>query len=149
MKLKICGKEQLERLAETPFAERVALISISDSDDRSPTLKNKPEFVLELHFDDITLAEFNELREADKKGYKLIADKQARQIAEFVNGVKDKADVIICQCMYGQSRSAAVAAAISEHFFRKGIDIFSNEKYLPNKTVYHKVMKALKGNKLT
>ncbi len=145
MKLKICGKKQIERLAKTPFVGRVALISIGDCDDDPPSLINKPQFFLELHFDDITLTEFNRLSEADKDGYKPITDEQARQIAEFVYDVKDKADVLICQCMYGQSRSAAVAAAVAEHFFRKGIAIFSNEKYLPNKTVYSKVMSALQA----
>ena len=51
---------------------------------------------------------------------------------------------IICQCDYGQSRSAACAAAILEHFERNGISIFADYRYYPNQLVFNKVLKALK-----
>ena len=44
---------------------------------------------------------------------------------------------------YGQSRSAGCAAAILEHFYRRGIDIFADYKYYPNQVVYHKIFDAL------
>lgn len=52
---------------------------------------------------------------------------------------------IICQCEYGQSRSAGCAAAILENFYRRGIDIFAEYKYYPNQVVYHKVFDALEA----
>ena len=47
-----------------------------------------------------------------EKKYHMFSNEQAKQIVEFVNDVWDKVDVIIFQCEHGQSRSAAVAAAI-------------------------------------
>ena len=46
---------------------------------------------------------------------------------------------------YDQSRSAGCAAAILEHFYRRGIDIFADYKYYPNQVVYHKVFDALES----
>ena len=58
--------------------------------------------------------------------------------------IKDKAEFIICQCEHGQSRSAAVAAAITEYLYNDGIKIFSSDDYFPNKVVYRKVYEYLK-----
>ena len=53
---------------------------------------------------------------------------------------------IICQCEYGQSRSAGCAAAILEHFQGNGITIFRDYKYYPNKLIFNKVSKKeIKG----
>ena len=35
--------------------------------------------------------------------------------------------------------------AILEHFYRRGIDIFTDYKYYPNQVVYHKVFDALEA----
>ena len=45
--------------------------------------------------------------------------------------------------IYRQSRSAACAAAILEHFDSTGISIFADYRYYPNQVVYHKIMDAL------
>ena len=50
---------------------------------------------------------------------------------------------ILCQCEYGQRRSAAYAAAIWEHFDGTGISIFADYRYYPNQVVYHKIIDAL------
>ena len=50
---------------------------------------------------------------------------------------------LICQCDFGQSRSAACAAAVLEHLEGRGIDIFADYRYYPNQLVYHKVHDAL------
>ena len=68
---------------------------------------------------------------------------EADDLATFVyRAVADGLD-IICQCEYGQSRSAATAAAILEHFEGKGLSVFADERYYPNQAVYHKVFDAL------
>ena len=64
-------------------------------------------------------------------------------LAEFIYEAKTNDMDIFCQCDFGQSRSAACAAAILEHFEHRGIDIFSDYKYYPNQLVYHKVYDAL------
>ena len=74
----------------------------------------------------------------------MLTDEKAKQIAEFYFNVADKVDTIICQCEHGQSRSAAVAAAILEFRSKRGIEIFSNDKYFPNKVAFRKVLKYLK-----
>ena len=50
---------------------------------------------------------------------------------------------IICQCEHGQSRSAACAAAIKEHFEKSGIDIFADYRYYPNQLIFNKLRDAL------
>lgn len=75
--------------------------------------------------------------------YHMFSDEQAKQVADFVSEVWDKVDVIICQCEHGQSRSAAVAAAIMQYKYQNGIDIFADDNYYPNKFVYRKVFNSL------
>ena len=68
-------------------------------------------------------------------------------LAEFIcKAHKDNVD-IICQCDYGQSRSAACAAAILQHFERRGIEIFADYRYYPNQLVYNKIFDTLKKYK--
>lgn len=68
---------------------------------------------------------------------------QAKDIAEYVyKKMKENKD-IICQCDYGVSRSAGLAAAIMEAYAGKGIDVFADYRYTPNQFVYNKVLKEL------
>lgn len=69
----------------------------------------------------------------------LIADDLAQFIYDAYNSGRD----IVCQCDYGQSRSAGCAAAIAEHFYKSGIEIFADFSRCPNKLIYHKVIDAL------
>jgi hypothetical protein len=70
-------------------------------------------------------------------------------IAAFSNAdaalayAKENGCDVICQCDFGQSRSAACAAAILQHFEGRGIDIFADYRYYPNQLVYHKIFDAL------
>ena len=80
--------------------------------------------------------------ELDK--YRLLTDGQAAEIARFAKAAHASADLMICQCEFGQSRSAAVAAAIMEHFGKNGIDVFADDRYFPNKFVFRKVLEALR-----
>ena len=68
---------------------------------------------------------------------------EADTLAEFIYKAKEDGLDIICQCEYGQSRSAGCAAAILEHFESRGIDIFADYRYYPNQLVYHKVFEGL------
>ncbi len=69
---------------------------------------------------------------------------EAYDLAEFIYKAKEDGFDIICQCEYGQSRSAGCAAAILQHFEGRGIDIFTDYRYYPNQLVYHKVFDALR-----
>ena len=68
---------------------------------------------------------------------------EADELAKFIYEARGNNLDIICQCNYGQSRSAACAAAILQHFEGRGIDVFSDYRYYPNQLVYHKVFDAL------
>ena len=68
---------------------------------------------------------------------------EADELAKFIDKAKENGLDIICQCDYGQSRSAACAAAILQYYEGRGIDIFADYRYYPNQLVYHKVFDAL------
>ena len=68
---------------------------------------------------------------------------EADDLAEFIYKAKEDGLDIICQCEYGQSRSAGCAAALLQHFEGRGIDVFVDYRYYPNQLVYHKVFDAL------
>ena len=153
MKIGILNRPDIEALAMKPFKEKTALISITDYDDEYAELENKPEYLLQIKFDDVDNDIFLDLQgkvlpEEKHKDiaikYHIITDEQAKEIADFVMNIKDKTEFIICQCEHGQSRSAAVAAAITEYLYNDGIKIFSSDDYFPNKVVYRKVYEYLK-----
>ena len=69
---------------------------------------------------------------------------EAKQLALFVKTAVECNLDIICQCEYGQSRSAACAAAIKEYYEHDGISIFADYRYYPNQLIFNKVLDALK-----
>lgn len=155
MKIKIMSRRKIEDFCLNPMQEQTALISITDFDNTFANLKHKPQLLLQLMFDDVPVGDGfieeegrklspNEIVELEKR-YHSITDKQVEEIVEFYNFVKDSVDLLICQCEHGQSRSAAIAAAIMEYESRKGIEVFSNDWYYPNKSVYRKIIKKLNG----
>ena len=71
---------------------------------------------------------------------------EANELAKFIYSAKEDGCDIICQCDFGQSRSAACAAAILQYYEGRGIDVFADYRYYPNQLVYHKVFDALEKN---
>lgn len=148
------SRKGIEELSLTPFETATALISITDFNYTFADLKYKPQHLLQLDFDDVpvgdgffeeegrTLSD-EEIANLEKK-YHSITDAQVEQIIDFYNSVKDTVDVLICQCEHGQSRSAAIAAAIKEFESRSGIDVFANDWYFPNKSLFRKVLNAMR-----
>lgn len=159
MRFEIHSFESIQDRAKQPFEANVVFISIGDPDASPPKLANKPAHILRLMFDDITLEEVRERFElpAEEKlsneglsnmlthyNTILFDDTMADRVAAFVSKRMVEADLIICQCERGQSRSAACAAAMMEHFYGRGNDVFDDKRYSPNKLVYQKVLEALK-----
>ena len=70
---------------------------------------------------------------------------QAAELALFIRQAHDDGMDILCQCDYGQSRSAACCAAILEHYERQGISIFADYRYYPNQVVFNRVLEALRS----
>ena len=145
MEIAIFNREQIKVLSRSGFAPHTALISITDAGWQFATLDDKPEFLLQVAFDDVDSDVFvdelgrtpaeKERSRIEAKHY-MLTDNQAGDIAEFILSVKDKADLLICQCEHGQSRSAAVAAAVLEYLNKSGIEIFAHDNYYPNKMVF-------------
>ena len=154
MEILIMSRKDVEKISLKPFNRPTALISITDFDYTFANLKYKPQYLLQLIFDDVpvgdgffeeegrTLSD-EEIANLEKK-YHSITDEQVEQIINFYNSVKDNVDVLICQCEHGQSRSAAIAAAIKEFESRSGIDVFANDWYYPNKSLFRKVLNSMR-----
>ena len=154
MKILTRSRKDIEEIARKPFPEHTALISITDHDWSFAELVHKPEFLLQIAFDDtdndaivdeLGRKPTEEERQKLEAKYKMFSDDQAKQVASFYHAHKDAIEVLICQCEHGQSRSAAVAAAIMEYRSRKGITVFASDRYYPNKVVYRKTLAALEN----
>lgn len=72
---------------------------------------------------------------------------EANRTAEFIIDCYNRGLNIICQCEYGQGRSAGCAAAILEHYYHNGISVFSDYGCYPNLLIYHKILNALNHRK--
>lgn len=137
MKVSILSKSELFKLFEKKeLTSKTAVVSFADEEDDFLELPNNVDH-LKIVFYDIrpssTVPEHYD---------KLLPE--APDIARFVsNKIKEGKD-IICQCDYGISRSAGLAAAILERYAHKGLDVFSDYRYTPNQFVYNKVLKELK-----
>ena len=152
MNIEIMGREELMELAKEPFPRETSIISITDSDDPDVVLEHQPERILRLKFDDVSDEIFEELlgrkptvREMHliSSRFHMLSNAQTQQMANFVLSTPSEG-TLICQCEYGQSRSAGVAAAVMEHYYRKGIHIFADARYYPNKHVFRKLLCCLR-----
>lgn len=152
MTVKIMSRKDLMELAKEPFPADVAVISITDSDDEDVVLPHQPEHILRLKFDDVsdelfeqllgrkpTIAEMRRL----SSRFHMISNAQTKQIADFIIS-RNNTGTLICQCEYGQSRSAAVAAAVEEYYHRRGVHIFADPRYYPNKYIFRKLLRSLR-----
>lgn len=68
---------------------------------------------------------------------------EAHSLAKFIVKALNENQTIICQCEYGQSRSAACAAAIKEFYDGTGIKVFADYRYYPNQLIFNKLLDAL------
>jgi predicted protein tyrosine phosphatase len=146
MKVEIHSIQSLKRRAHKPFAPDTALISIGDFGKELPLLEYKPAHILRMEFDDVTPSEID-YESSERYAFRLFSEEQANQIADFVYRYWESRGTLLCQCHYGQSRSAAVAAAIKEHFYHNGIEIFADEqeRYCPNVYVFRLTLRALRN----
>jgi predicted protein tyrosine phosphatase len=154
MKIEIESRESIKIRAKELFSVCTALISVTDTDHNFVMLNNKPEYLLQMKFDDVSNEIFEDIlgrkpTEAEElqltENFHMFNDEQAEKIAEFVKSVSGKSELLICQCEYGQSRSAGIAAAVRQFLYGDGIEIFADERYYPNKLVYRKVLAAIKN----
>lgn len=144
MQIEIHSIMSIEKRSHKPFLPHTALISIGNFGSEPPVLKYKPQHILRLTFDDIAVTEID-YENCGSYAFHLFSQEQAKQIADFVYRHQEDTTVWICQCHFGMSRSAAIAAAIKEHFEHNGIDIFADEqgRYCPNVYVFRETLQAL------
>lgn len=149
MKINIYGREAIEELLQKNFPDNVAVISFYD-----PPTKGNNFFIPPVDYSDKTKRVFQiaindiDLECLGEYGFDFETYfTEAEELAEFIYAAKADGLDIICQCEYGQSRSAACAAAILEHFNKNGISIFADYRYYPNQLVYNKIFGALEAYK--
>ena len=152
MKILIKSRKSLERMARNTFPDGTAVISITDANDFPVAFEDEPDYLLRIAFNDVDNDVFadelldnptDEERAEIERKYDMISKEQADEIASFYINHKDDISTLICQCEHGQSRSAAVAAAVLEYRSRRGIKIFADDRYYPNKVVFRRVLEAL------
>ena len=146
MNVTILSREDAEKLLESGFPQNVAVISFYDPPPERSGIISKPldysavtsrVFAIPVHDIDVEVL----------KDFGLTVDTyfpEVDKLAEFILKAKEDGLDVICQCEYGQSRSAACAAAIREYFTGDGINIFSDYRYYPNQLVYNKIINALR-----
>lgn len=150
MNVKIYSRKAMEKLIGEGFPEKTAVISFYDPpkknisrEDYAPvdyTGVTDRLFQIALYDIDYTILD----------EYTLTYDEyftEADELAEFIISAEKDGYDIICQCDYGQSRSAGCAAAILQYFYGSGISVFADYRYYPNQMVFNKVLDALLNTK--
>ena len=147
MKVSIYSREAIEAMLQNGIPANTAIISFYDPQTtRTPKGYEPVDYsgidnpVMQIALHDIDLEILGE--------YGLTYDTyfpEAQALAAFICQANADGNDILCQCEYGQSRSAACAAAILEYYHRTGITIFADYRYYPNQLVFHKVYNALCG----
>lgn len=139
MNISIYSRKAIEELLKTDkFPSKSAVISFFDPHDTPVEYEEKTDKVYYVPIHDIDIEILGD--------YGFTYDTffpEVKELAEFILDVESKGYDIICQCEYGQSRSAGCAAAIQEFFYKSGIQIFANYSYYPNQVIYNKVYEAL------
>ena len=145
MKVQIYSRKAIEKLLQGDFPENTAVISFYDPPSKRTgelfkpvDYKDKAERVFTIPIYDIDIEILED--------YGLTFDTyfpEVNSLAEYIHQAHNDGLDIICQCEYGQSRSAACAAAILEHYYKDGILVFADYRYYPNQLVYNKIKNAL------
>ena len=147
MTVKIYSRKTMEALLSKSKIENTAIISFHDPmghgrrclEDYEPIdFTGKCDRVMQIALHDLDPEALSDFGLSVETYFP-----EADALAEFIYKAKEDGLDIICQCEYGQSRSAGCAAAILQHFSKNGIDVFTDYRYYPNQLVYHKVFDAL------
>lgn len=128
MRFLVLSRAEAQKVAPQ---EPYLVISITDREARPAVLADSPHRVaiLRLRFDD------TETFEGDR--FPMLPE-YARQIIQFVRDYLDTVRLIVCHCEQGISRSAAVAAALSNWIQQEDTLFF--QYYLPNRHVYQTIL---------
>ncbi len=145
MKVDIFSRKDIQRLIEGDFPANTAVISFHSPEDgrrgdyRPVDYRGRPERLYYVCAHDIDIGTL--------PSFGLTCEEYMPDVSELAGFIRQAAADgldFICQCDYGQSRSAACAAAIREYFDRSGIEVFADYRYYPNQLVYNKIINALR-----
>ena len=142
MEVTIVSGKELEQLIFAGVPKETAIIGFFD------TAEEKEEITLPAGYEETAVFRIAlddlDVEELEEFGFSIDSFfPEAEELARFIYRAYEKNLNILCRCAYGQSRSAACAAAILEHFYGKGISVFRDYRYIPNKLVFNKVYDAL------
>ncbi len=146
MKVTIYSRDEIEDIiSKGAFPDNTAVISFYD-----PAIKRLDKSYTYVDYSNICdMVFYSELDDLDidvlcDKGYTYESYfSEAEDMARFIIKAYSQGRDIICQCEYGQSRSAGCAAAIMEHFKHNGIEVFADYRRYPNQMVFNKLRAAL------
>lgn len=141
MNIEIYSRKAMEELLRQGVPEDTAVISFYDPTPkgREPIdYSGKAERVFQVALHDIDF----DILKMFGLSYETYFP-EADSLAGFILSAQADGLDMICQCEYGQSRSAGCAAAILEYFCKRGISVFADYRYYPNQMVYNKVYEAL------
>lgn len=142
MKVDIRSRKVVENMKKEDFPKNTAVISFYDPEGTKVDYTGYADNVFYVQIYDIDIDVLDKYGLTEGTYFP-----EADDLAAFIYDAKNKGIDITCQCQYGQSRSAACAAAILQHFEKNGISIFADYRYYPNQLVYHKVYDALEKYK--
>lgn len=143
MDIEIHSFRSIQERAKRPFPAGTALISVGDVGEAPPALLYRPAHMLRMEFDDVDL-NWLDGEGGGKYACRMFAIDQARQIAAFAAKYWNETELLICQCQGGVSRSAAVAAAIRQHYRGDGMGYFAGRRYRPDPYVFSLTLEALR-----
>lgn len=144
MEVKIYSRKAIKKLMEKGFPQNTAVISFytpKNKRDCEETRANYDGVCNKVFYVGIPDIDIEILSDYGYTYETYLAE--ADELAKFIYEARGNNLDIICQCDYGQSRSAACAAAILQYYEGRGIDIFADYRYYPNQLVYHKIFNAL------
>lgn len=145
MQIKICSRKEAEALLKKGFLKNTAVISFYDPADTRGggtvplNYSGKAERVFYVPVHDIDIEILGDYSLSYETYFP-----EAPRLAEFIKTAHTGGLDILCQCEYGQSRSAACAAAIEEYYNKNGISVFADYRYYPNQLIFNKLYAALK-----
>ena len=146
MKVTIYSRDEIKDIiSKGAFPDNTAVISFYD-----PAIKRLDKSYTHVDYSNICdMVFYSELDDLDidvlcDKGYTYETYfSEAEDMARFIIKAYSQGRDFICQCEYGQSRSAGCAAAIMEHFDHNGIEVFADYRRFPNQMVFNKLRDAL------
>lgn len=69
------------------------------------------------------------------------SEKNASDVLDFVEKVKNSIEILIVACEAGISRSAGTAAALGKIYLGNDDFIFNSERYMPNYYIYQTILR--------